>query len=228
MSRRLRANSSLESARSFASSRSKRTRGFRSKSAEAIAPLYRKALAAATGALGVGVGEDEAGGKVVFLPVHRRADQVEYAATVDVEGAAGRLDLLVERLLLGHVVDRVGEARAATPRGRQPDSDRVIGRLGHQIGDARLRGGCQDDSGGTLAKFALAHHSIPSSRRASSLILAGSHGGSHTRLTSASRTPRTEEMRSSTSAGIDSATGQCGVVRVIVTATSASGLTSTP
>ena len=71
-------------------------------------------------------------------------------------------------------------------------------------------------------------HSIPSSSRASSLILAGSHGGSHTRLTSASRTPGTVATRSSTSPGIDSATGQCGVVSVIVTTTSASGLTWTP
>jgi len=47
-------------------------------------------------------------------------------------------------------------------------------------------------------------------------------------LTSASRTPGTAATRISTSPGIDSATGQCGVVSVIVTATEASGETSTP
>src|SRR6188472_2905423 len=107
MSRRLRANSSLESARSFASSRSMRARRFRSKSAEAIAPSYRKALAAATGALGVGVGEDKPCSEVVLLPVHRRADQVEHAGAVDVEHSARGLDPLVERLRFGDVVDRV-------------------------------------------------------------------------------------------------------------------------
>src|SRR3546814_3982931 len=60
-------------------------------------------------------------------------------------------------------------------------------------------------------------YNIPSSSRASSLIFCGDQGGSQTRLTSASPTPGTAPTRSSTSAGIDSATGQCGVVSVIVT-----------
>src|SRR3546814_197503 len=60
-------------------------------------------------------------------------------------------------------------------------------------------------------------YNIPSSSRASSLIFCGDQGGSQTRLTSASPTPGTAPTRSSPSAGIDSATGQCGVVSVIVT-----------
>ena len=40
--------------------------------------LDGEALAAAAGALGVGVGEDEAGGEIVLAPVHRAADQIEH------------------------------------------------------------------------------------------------------------------------------------------------------
>src|SRR5688572_33007364 len=58
--------------------------------------LDGEALAAAAGALGVGVVEGEAGGEVVFLPVHPAADQVEDRGAIHVEGAAGRLDLLGE------------------------------------------------------------------------------------------------------------------------------------
>ena len=54
-------------------------------------------LAAAAGALGIGVLEHEAGGEIVFDPVHRAADQIEHARAVDVEHAAGGVDLLVER-----------------------------------------------------------------------------------------------------------------------------------
>ena len=77
-----------------------------------------EALAAATLALGVGILEDEAGGEIVFLPVHEASDQIEDGRAVDIEGAAGRLDLLVERLRLMDIVDGVGEARAAAPRRR--------------------------------------------------------------------------------------------------------------
>src|ERR1700741_5251925 len=75
-----------------------------------------EALAAAAGALGVGIVEHEAGGEIVLAPVHDRADQIEDGGAVDVEDAAGRLDLLVELRLLGHIVDRIGKARAAAPR----------------------------------------------------------------------------------------------------------------
>src|SRR3546814_7116013 len=51
-------------------------------------------------------------------------------------------------------------------------------------------------------------HNIPSSSLASSLIFCGSHGGSQIRSTSAVAIPGTEPTRSSTSPGIDSATGQ--------------------
>src|SRR3546814_21167241 len=55
---------------------------------------------------------------------------------VDVEDAAGRLDLLVELLLLGHIIDRIGEPRTAPPRGRQADAARTLRPLRHQLGDA--------------------------------------------------------------------------------------------
>src|SRR5204862_3712862 len=83
-------------------------------------------------------------------------------------------------------------------------------------------------SGRTDVGCSMGIHSIPNSSRASSLILDGSHGGSHTRLTTASRMPGTDSTRSSTSCGIDSATGQWGVVRVMVIVASPSSLTSTP
>ena len=51
-----------------------RSGGLRDGVARAVV-LDREALAAAAGALGVGVGEDEAGGEIVFLPVHRAADR---------------------------------------------------------------------------------------------------------------------------------------------------------
>src|SRR3954468_5285530 len=82
-----------------------------------------EALAATATALGVGVGEDEAGGEIVFLPVHHAADQIEDGGGVDVKAAGGRVDLLVERLRLVHKVDRISEARAAAPGGRELDSD---------------------------------------------------------------------------------------------------------
>src|SRR5205085_5222993 len=85
--------------------------------------LNGKALAAAAGALGVGIVEHEAGGEIVLAPVHHRPDQVQDRRAVDVEGASGRLDLLVEALLLGHIIDRVGEAGAAAPGRRQLDAD---------------------------------------------------------------------------------------------------------
>ena len=55
-----------------------------------------EALAATAGALGVGVGEGEAGGEIILDPVHHAADQIEDRAAVDVECAARGLDLLVE------------------------------------------------------------------------------------------------------------------------------------
>src|SRR6476619_2193270 len=67
----------------------------------------------------------------------------------------------------------------------------------------------------------------PHSSRASSPILEGSHGGSQTKLTTASRMPGTDSTRSSTSFGSDSATGQWGVVSVIVMVASPSSLIST-
>ena len=51
----------------------------------------------------------------------------------------------------------------------------------------------QRDRGGPDAGLGFGHYSIPSSSRASSLILVGSHGGSHTSLTSASRMPGTAQ-----------------------------------
>src|SRR6476469_1274512 len=189
--------------------------------------LDGEALAAPAGPLGVGVVEREAGGEIVLGPVHGRADQVEHRCAVDVELAAGRFDLLVERLLLGHVIDRVSEARTAAARGRQLDADRAAGCAGHQLGNARFRARSQRDRRGACAQFRFLVHSIPNSSRASSLIFDGSHGGSHTRLTTESRMPGTDITRSSTSCGIDSATGQCGVVSVMVMVASPSSLTST-
>jgi hypothetical protein len=46
-------------------------------------------------------------------------------------------------------------------------------------------------------------------------------------LTSASRIPGTDSTRNSTSFGSDSATGQCGVVKVMVTTASPSSEIST-
>ena len=51
----------------------------------ATVSLDRKALAAAAGALGVGVGEHEAGGEIVLDPVHRRCRPGRARAAVDVE-----------------------------------------------------------------------------------------------------------------------------------------------
>src|SRR5688572_17926560 len=64
--------------------------------------LDGEALAAAAGALGVGVGEDEPRGEIVLDPVHGRANEVEQRSAVDVESAARSLDLLVERIRFGH------------------------------------------------------------------------------------------------------------------------------
>src|SRR5678815_5727998 len=66
-----------------------------------------EALAAPAGALGVRVVKHEAGGEIVLTPVHDRSDQVEHRRAIDVEGAAGGLDFLVERLLLGYIIDRI-------------------------------------------------------------------------------------------------------------------------
>src|SRR4051812_41223837 len=186
-----------------------------------------EALAAAAGALGVGIVEREAGGEIVLAPVHHRSDQIEHARAVDVKCSGGRLDLLIERLFLGHIIDRISEAGAAAARRRQLDPDRPFRRLGHQLGDARLRSFGQRDRGGPRAQFSFLVHSIPNSNRASSLIFDGSHGGSQTRLTTASRIPGTDSTRSSTSCGSDSATGQCGVIRVMVTVASPSSEMST-
>src|SRR5690606_41826455 len=121
------------------------------------------------------------------------------------------------------------EARAAAPRGGELDPDGPFGRTGHQFGHAIFGGRRQLDRRRPGPGLDLAtHHNIPSSSRASSLILAGSHGGAHTTLTWASRTPGTELTRSSTSPGIDSAAGQRGGVSVTVTMTAPPGLMSTP
>src|SRR4051794_36406573 len=88
-----------------------------------------EALAATATALGVGVGEDEAGGEIVFLPVHHAADQIEDGGGVDVEGAGGRVDLLVERPRLAYKVDRISQARAAAPGGGELDPDGPFRRL---------------------------------------------------------------------------------------------------
>src|SRR5207237_1856413 len=112
-----------------------------------------EALAAAAGAFGVGVFEHEPGCKVILAPVHGRADQIEDGGAVDVEGAARRLDLLVELRLLADIVDRISEARAAAPRRRQLDADRAFRRLRHQFGDPRLGGGREDDGGRARPDF---------------------------------------------------------------------------
>src|SRR6476661_1478352 len=186
-----------------------------------------EAFAAAAGALGVGIFEDEPGGEIVLTPIHYRSDQVHHRSAVDVKGAAGGLDLLVERLLLSDVVDRIGKPRAAAARCREFDPNRARGSARHQVRNARFGRGRQGDRRRTGAKLRFLVHSIPSSRRASSLIFDGSHGGSQTRLTTASRMPGTDRTRSSTSPGMDSATGQCGVVSVMVIVASPSSLIST-
>ena len=142
----------------------------RSRMARSSACLNREAFPAAAGALGVGVGEDEAGGEIVLDPVHRRADQVEDRAAVDEQRAAGRVDPLVERLGVGDVIDRIGEARTAAARGRQLDPDRVGGRAspsarrcGHGAVGVRLQ------RRGALARsvvaITLGDHPAPSSGR---------------------------------------------------------------
>src|SRR6185295_11473739 len=178
--------------------------------------LDGEAFAAAAGAGRVGIVEHEAGRKIVLAPVHHRADQIEDRAAVDVEGAAGRRNLLVERVFLRHIVDRISEARAAAPGGRQFDPDGAPWGFAHQLGDTVLRRAGQRDRGRPRAELRFLVHSIPNSSLASSLIFDGSHGGSQTRLTTASRMPGTDSTRSSTSFGSDSATGQCGVVSVMV------------
>src|SRR5205085_5948182 len=189
----------------------------------------REALAAAAAAFGVGVFEDEAGGEIVLLPVHGRADQIEDRAAVDEEGAGRGLDPLVEGHGLADIVDGISQARAAAAGGGELDPERSLRRTRHQRGNPRLRGGGEGERGRARAAGGggLRHHSIPSSSLASSVIFCGSQGGSQTSSTSASPTPGTAPTRSSTSPGIDSATGQCGVVRVILTRAWCSGVIST-
>src|SRR5437764_11164813 len=78
--------------------------------------LDGEAFPAAAGALGVRVVEHEAGGEIIFAPVHDRSDEIQHRGAVDVKIAAGSLDLLVEGLFLGHIVDGVSQPRAAAPR----------------------------------------------------------------------------------------------------------------
>src|SRR5438552_2298363 len=99
--------------------------------------LDGEAFPAAARALGIRIVEHEAGGEIVLAPVHGRADEVENRRTVDIEGAAGCLDLLVERLLIGYVIDRISEARAAAAGRRQLDPDGAFSRAAHQVGHAR-------------------------------------------------------------------------------------------
>src|SRR5438067_6368079 len=63
--------------------------------------------------------------------------------------------------------------------------------------------------------FIACNHHMFSTVRASSDMRLGSHGGSHTMLTLASRTPGTPATAFSTWCGISSAEGQFGVVKVI-------------
>src|SRR4249919_1620583 len=111
--------------------------------------LNREALAAAARALGVGIVEHEARGEIVLAPVHGRSDEVEHRGAIDIENAARGFDLLVERLFIAHVIDRVSETRTAALGGRQLDPDRACGRAGHQVGDALLGGRGEDDGGGS-------------------------------------------------------------------------------
>src|SRR3954471_17427059 len=80
--------------------------------------LDGEALPAPASAFGVGVVEHEAGGEIILAPVHHRPDQIEYRGAVNVEVAAGGLDLLVEGLFVDDVIDRISEAGAAAPRCR--------------------------------------------------------------------------------------------------------------
>src|SRR6185503_18938657 len=168
--------------------------------------LDGEALPAAAGALCVRIDEGEARGEIVLGPVHGRSNQIKDRSAVDIEGPAGGLDLLVERLFLGHVIDRVSEPGAAAARSRQLDADCAFGGATHQLGNASFSSRRQDDRGWARPQFGFLVHSIPNSSLASSLIFDGSHGGSQTRLTTASRMPGTESARSSTSFGSDSAT----------------------
>src|SRR3546814_6681285 len=94
-------------------------------------PSDLEAIAAAATALGIGVVEDETGGEVVLHPVHGRSDQIEDRRAVDIEGAAGSFDLLVELGFFAYIVDRIGKARTAAAGRRQlhADGDRKSTRL---------------------------------------------------------------------------------------------------
>ena len=59
---------------------------------------------------------------------------------------------------------------------------------------------------------------------AASLSISGSHGGSHTRRTSAPATPSMAATRACTSPGSEPATGQAGEVRVMSMATAPCGV----
>src|SRR5215213_1744889 len=104
-----------------------------------------EALAAAAGAGRVWILEDEAGCEIVLAPVHRRADEIQDRRAVDVECAARRLDLLIERLLFADIIDRVSEARTAAARRRKLDPDRSFRSSAHEVGDALLGARCEDD-----------------------------------------------------------------------------------
>src|SRR5258705_1382704 len=121
--------------------------------------LNREALAAAAGALGVGIVEHEARGEIIFAPVHGRSDEVEDGRAVDIEIAAGGFDLLVERLFIGHVIDRISQARAAAFGSRKLCPDRAVGRARHEVGDPIQRRACQDDRRRTGAQFGFPIHS---------------------------------------------------------------------
>src|SRR3954466_14754177 len=82
-------------------------------------PLDGEAFPAPAGALRVRVVEHKAGGEIIFAPVHDRSTEIQHRSAVDVKIAAWSLDLLVEGLFLGHIVDRIREPRAAAARSRQ-------------------------------------------------------------------------------------------------------------
>ena len=187
-----------------------------------------EAFAAAAGALGVGIFEHEPGGEIVLAPVHDAADQVQHRRAVDVEGAAGSLDLLVERILLGDIIDRISEARTAAARGRQLDPDRTFGRAAISSAMRASAAGRQRDRGagarGLSFRLFIAFPIRAALRRSFSTgPTAGPRPVSPRRRGRRAPTARAARPRSAS----DSATGQCGVVSVMVTTASPSSLMAT-
>lgn len=107
--------------------------------------LNHERLAAATFFLDVGVAENESSAQLVLLPVHFAADNTEQSLAVDEDLDAVLLDYLIELSRLLHVLQVIGETRAATVL--DTDSNILGLRLCHQLAKL-LDGQCGQFHGG--------------------------------------------------------------------------------